>query len=128
MVAQKKRILNQLEEDFLLPEKELVKVQKKYSDPDYSGGSLVLDESASALDKAKYEVCQIILAYKQRNNLSIEEIAQQISLSRTKTENILHCQIDKFTLDKLVAYAEKLLPALRMKATAPNKSISQKVF
>src|ERR1043165_5927929 len=128
MVIQEKRILSsEAEGEFLLPEKELTRAYKKYSDPYYSGGSLVLDENATALDKAKYEVCQIILAYKQKKKLSIEEVAQLISLSRLKTEDILHCRINKFSLDKLVEYAERLLPALKMKAVAPEFSFSRRV-
>ena len=127
MITPKKKILSsKAEEKFLLPEKELTRAYKKYSDPDYLGGSLVLDENASVLDKAKYEICQIILTYKQKNDLSIEEIAEQISLSRSKVEDILHCRINKFSLDKLVEYAERLLPALRVKAIAP--SVRKSVF
>ncbi|CAI2190214.1 3864_t:CDS:2 [Funneliformis geosporum] len=44
------------------------------------GGNLVLDESASVLDKTKYELCQIILACQQDNKFTIAKIAERIQL------------------------------------------------
>ena len=127
MVTKKKKSLKSSEENFLLPEKELTRIRKKYSDPCYQGGNLVLDESASVLDKTKYELCQIILACQQDSKLTIAKIAERIQLSKAETEDILHCRIDKFTLDRLTVYAEKLLPPLRMKVIAPKRSFLNKL-
>ena len=90
-------------------EKEFEKYLQKIEDPNYQGGSWALSPRASSLDKSKYAICEKVVCYKQDNNLSIEEIAQKIELSRAETEDILHYHLDYFTLDRLVFYVDKLL-------------------
>ncbi|CAG8857497.1 888_t:CDS:2, partial [Gigaspora margarita] len=43
------------------------------------------------------------------NNLTREQIAEKINLSLAETEDILFCCIEKFTLDRLLVYASRLL-------------------
>lgn len=64
---------------------------------------------------AKFDICQRILAYKRKNNLTREQVAQVIQLSKAETEEILFCYIEKFTLDRLVSYASKLFNPLEVK-------------
>src|SRR5256885_1285236 len=68
-----------------------------------------LPENPTSLQVAKFEICQEILGYKLKNNLTREQIAAKIDLSKAETEDILFCCIEKFTLDRLVEYASKLL-------------------
>jgi predicted XRE-type DNA-binding protein len=68
-----------------------------------------LPRNATALQKAKYELCKQILIYQQDNNLSAEQIAQRINLTNSETKEILFYHIDYFTLDRLITYAERLL-------------------
>ena|SRR6185437_13888207 len=68
-----------------------------------------LPENPTPLQVAKFEICQEILGYKLDNNLTRERVAARMDLSLAETEDILFCCIEKFTLDRLVSYASKLL-------------------
>ena len=61
------------------------------------------------LQVAKYKLCKQILGYKLKNNLTREQTAERIGISKAETEDILFCCIEEFTLDRLVTYASKLL-------------------
>ena len=74
-----------------------------------------LPENPTPLQVAKFEICQEILGYKLDNNLTREQVAKKIDLSKAETEGILFCRIEEFTLDRLVEYASKLLSPLQVK-------------
>lgn len=82
---------------------------KKVEDPNYQREiNRALPLNATALQETKYKLCKQMLIYQQEHNLSDEEIAKRIELSIAEVEDILFCEIEKFTLDRLIAYAEKL--------------------
>lgn len=95
-------------------DKSFEKLLKKLEDPNYQGGSYDLPKNASFLEKTKFNLCQKILAHQQDKNLSIKEIAKKIQLSQAETEDVLHCRIDKITLDRLIVYADKLFTNLEL--------------
>src|SRR5687768_7131311 len=91
-------------------DQEFEKILQEIEDPKNIGqGSWVLPRNATALQKAKYELCKQILIHKQDNNLSTAEVSQRINLTSSETKDILHYHIDYFTLDRLITYAERLL-------------------
>jgi predicted XRE-type DNA-binding protein len=90
-------------------DKDFEKYLAKIEDPNYSGGSRNLPKNANALQRSKYNICQSILAYQQDNDLSDEEIAHRIKLSIPEVEEMLFCRIEKFSLDRLLTYASKIL-------------------
>ena len=67
-----------------------------------------LPKNPTPLQVAKYKLCKKILGYKLDNNLTREQIAEKIQLSKAEVEDILFCEIEKFTLDRLTEYASKL--------------------
>ena len=82
---------------------------KKVEDPNYQREiNRALPPNANALQVAKYKLCKQMLIYQQDNNLSDEQIAKRIKLSVAEVEDILFCEIEKFTLDRLTEYASKL--------------------
>ena len=88
-------------------------------------GSWSLTENATTLEKTKYDICQNILRYQREKNLSDEKLAQIINLTKSETEDILHCRIDYFTLDRLVVYASRLFEPLKIEVVqAKNKKIN----
>ena len=89
---------------------------KQIEDPssDYPWVAKDLPENPTVLEKTKFEFCQKILAYQQDNNLSDEEVSQQLQLTKKKTLKLLFCWIDSFTLDELVNYASKLFEPLEV--------------
>ena len=59
---------------------------------EYNGADIsrALPANANSLEKAKYKLCEKILAYQQDNNLPIEEVAKRIKLTTAETKNIFH--------------------------------------
>jgi len=95
------------------------------SKQDWGKGSWSLPESPTALEKAKYNICQNILRYQREKKLSDEKLAQIIDLTKSEVEDILFCRIDYFTLDRLVAYASRLFEPLEIEVVqAKNKKIN----
>ena len=111
-----KKLTNSEEEEF---ESYLQKIE----DPDYNGQDVSwhLSENATPVEKAKYELCEKILGYQQKKNLSDEEIANRIKLTIGETRDILYCHIDYFTLDRLVSYANRLFAPFRVKVIVESE-------
>ena len=83
-----------------------------------------LPENPTPLQVAKFELCQKILGYKQDNNLTRAQVADQIGLSKAETEDILFCHIEEFTLDRLMTYASKLLDPAEVNIIVEEKKPS----
>jgi predicted XRE-type DNA-binding protein len=81
---------------------------KQLESPNYQGGSWHLPENATPLEKSKYEVCREILVYQRKNKISDEKLAKQMELTLAETEDVLYYRIARFTLDRLLTYANKL--------------------
>ena len=82
---------------------------KKVEDPNYQREiNRSLPENPTSLQIAKYKLCKKILSYQINNNLSDEELINKLDLSRAETEDILFCEIEKFTLDRLLTYVNRL--------------------
>jgi len=79
----------------------------KMRHPDYEG-NFILPTDAPLLDKIKYRICKQILSYEYDNKLTTEQLAERINLSVPETKEILLCHVHKFTLDRLITYADKL--------------------
>ena len=108
-------------------DQEFEKILQEIEDPKNIGqGSWALPRNATALQKAKHELCKQILIYKQDNNLSTEQIAQKINLTNSETKDILFYHIDHFTLDRLMTYAERLLSPAEVKVVIVEPSKESK--
>ena len=96
---------------------------QKIEDPDYDGQDVSwhLSENATPVEKAKYELCEKMLTHQLDNNLSDEEIANQIKITTGETKDILYCHIDYFTLDRLITYAERLFSTSEIKIIVEPK-------
>src|SRR3954462_2847389 len=83
-----------------------------------------LPENPTPLQVAKFEICQEILGYKLKNNFTRQQVAEKMDLSKAETEDILFCCIEKFTLDRLITYASKLLDPIQVKVILePRKPV-----
>src|SRR5436190_22712611 len=83
-----------------------------------------LPENPTPLQVAKFEICQQVLGYKLKNNLTREQVAIKMDLSKAETEDILFCCIEKFTLDRLVEYASRLFSPSKIKVIVEPKTRS----
>ena len=85
-----------------------------------------LPENPTPLQVAKFDICQRILAYQQDNDLSDEELAEKVNLSIPELEEVLFCQIEKFTLDRLMTYANSLFNPSQIKITITQPSLRKR--
>jgi predicted XRE-type DNA-binding protein len=99
-------------------EVKLKRVRETLSDPNYAGGNLALPADASEVDRAKYEVCQIIAKFQREHGLLQKDIAAKLEIDDSRISDILRGKIEGFTLDRLVSYAEKLHPGLKVRIVA----------
>ena len=83
-----------------------------------TGGNLALPENATQVDRAKYQLCQFIARYQREHGLLRKDIARKIGVDESRISDILRGKIDGFTLDRLIGYAEKLHPGLRVRVIA----------
>ena len=83
-------------------------IVEELSHPNYPRVNMGLPLDPTPLQVAKYEICQEILRYTHKKNLTEKEVAERIDLTSAETEDILFCRIDRFTLDRLTEYASKL--------------------
>jgi len=90
--------------------KDFQKYLQEIEGPEYDGPDIsqALPANSSPIDKAKYKICEKILAYQQDNNLPIEEVANKIKLTTAETKDIFHYHLNCFTLDRLLTYANRL--------------------
>ena len=98
---------------------------KKVEDPNYQREiNRALPLNANSLQIAKYKLCKKILIYKQDSKLTREQVAKKIKLSKAEVEDILFCEIEKFTLDRLITYADKLFAPCQVEVNiTDNKNI-----
>lgn len=104
---------------------EFEKHLQKIEDPKYQREiNRALPPQATPLQITKYQLCKKILGYKLTNNLSREQVANKINLSKAETEDILFCEIEKFTLDRLTDYASRLFAPCEIEVVIKeNKNI-----
>jgi len=99
-------------------EKVLKRVREKLSDPAYEKGNLALSESATEVERAKYQLCQLIAKYQRENKLLQKQVADKLGIDESRISELLRGKTDSFTLDRLVSYAEKLYGNVRVKIVA----------
>ena len=103
-------------------------------DSDYPWIAKDLPEKPTALEKCKFEICQGIITYKQRNKLTIEELAKKVQLDldpaveshreelqKDLIKKILFCWIDYFSLEELIDYASGLSLSVELKISPNSK-------
>ena len=96
----------------------LKRIRERLSDPNYRGGNLALPKNATEVDRAKYQLCQLIARYQRERGLLQKDIARKIGVDESRISDILRGKIESFTLDRLISYAEKLHPGLRVQVIA----------
>lgn len=101
------------------PQEELERVRKRIADPNHRRTNIFLTPHATPLEKAKYNICQNISTYQEKNKLSEKQLFQKLGVGKKEGEYILFCHIDKFTLDQLINYANGLSVPCEVKIKLP---------
>jgi hypothetical protein len=86
----------------------------------------LIDESASPIDKMKFNICQAILLFKREHDFSNLELADILGVGPAVVSRILHCQITKFKVDSLLSYYFSLVVSSKDKKLIKkfNKELS----
>jgi len=93
-------------------EKELSRVRKKLStiEPTRS-----LPKNASKADIVKYELCRQFVKYLLKHGMTQKALAKEIGIEPARLNEIVKYRIDLFTVDRLLDYAERVKPDLRIR-------------
>ncbi|MEK6705462.1 MAG: XRE family transcriptional regulator [Bdellovibrionota bacterium] len=96
-----------------LSEDEIKEIRKSTS---RMKGTAHLPPDASALDRAKYDLCQEFVIFMRKKCISQRKLAEMLGVPESRISEIVHYRINKLTLDRLVRYMETLRPNLVLKA------------
>lgn len=92
-------------------EKELSRIRKKLSKAQPTRS---LPKNASKSDKLKYELCRQFVKYLMKHDVTQKELAEEIDIQPARINEIVKYRIDLFTVDRLLDYAERLRPNLKI--------------
>ena len=92
-------------------EKELSRARKKLSKVEPTRS---LPKDASKSDKLKYELCRQFVKYLMKHEMTQKELAEEIDIQQARMNEIVKYRIDIFTVDRLLDYAERLRPNLKI--------------
>ena len=93
-------------------EKELKRIRTKL---DKSQGFLMLSPNADELAKFRFNICQDLLKYAKKNNLSAVEMAKFLEITKADMSRIFNHRITRFSTDKLIRLYSKINPGYRLK-------------
>jgi predicted XRE-type DNA-binding protein len=93
-------------------QKEIERVNKKLSKVT---PSKVFDELEDPVDQAKYKICEQFVIYMNNNNLTQNDLALKTEIDKALINKIVHYHFERFTLDKLLTYLNRLYPKAGLK-------------
>ena len=70
----------------------------------------IIPSDASKIDKIKYELCKMFVAYIKKENITQAELARQLKVDRSRVNWIVKYKIEHFTIDRLYELLEKIIP------------------
>lgn len=95
-------------------EKRLAQIRKKLEKVE---GFLALDPDADELAKFRYQICQGLLKYAQKNELSTTEMAKALRITKADMSRIFNHRIDRFSTDKLLRLYAVIKPNYKLKVS-----------
>lgn len=91
------------------PDKE--KIEKALKKLDKVEPTFILDrKNASAVDRAKYDLCAEFVEYLQENNISQVGLANKLGVDKARVNKIIKYRIEFFTIDKLLDLLTAIKP------------------
>lgn len=91
--------------------KELDRVRKKLESVE---PVRLLSENASEADNLKFELCKKFVIHLRENKITQIELADQLGIDPARINEIVRYKIDLFTIDRLLEYAERLNPKIKI--------------
>jgi len=86
-------------------ERELTVIRKKLEKAE---PSRLLPKNASKADRVKYKLCEMFVIYLTKKNMTQVQLAKKLKVDPSRINEIVKYRIDLYTVDKLMALAEKL--------------------
>ena len=99
-------------------ESTLKEVRDKLSNIAFEGGNIALPDDATELERAKYKLCQLIARYHREHELSQRDLAKTLDIDEARISEILRGKIGSFTVDRLMGYAQRLYPSVKIEIWA----------
>jgi predicted XRE-type DNA-binding protein len=96
----------------------LKKVRDKFSALTYQGGNIALADDATEVERAKYQICQLIARFRREHEMTQRELANLIGIDESRISDLLRAKLGGFTLDRLLGYAQKLYPRVKVQIRA----------
>lgn len=93
-------------------EKELKRIRAKLKK---APGFLMLPPNADELAKFRFHICQELLKYSQKNELTAVEMAKFLDIPKADMSRIFNHRITRFSSDKLIKLYSKINPSYRLK-------------
>jgi predicted XRE-type DNA-binding protein len=91
--------------------KELERVRKKLADVD---PTRVLGIDATQSEWLKYELCREFVKHLRETGMTQKALAEELAIEPARLNEIVKYRIDLFTIDRLLDYAERLRPNLKV--------------
>lgn len=95
------------------PSEEQLRIIRKQSSK--SIASRMLPDNAPLVDKIKFSICEEILKYKMKNELTQRQLAEQLGENESLISKVVHYHIDEFTIDRLLKYLNVIYPDVEFK-------------
>lgn len=90
---------------------ELERVRKQLEDVE---PTRVLPPDASSADRLKAELCRLFVRYLLETGESQAGLARRLGIDRSRMNEIVKYRVGLFTVDRLMEYAERLNPSIRV--------------
>ena len=92
--------------------KKLAEMDKKLKNVE---GTLMVGSSSSPAEKFRWDLCQNLVGYMTKKDLSQVEFAKLLGIDQSRVSEIVNHRIDKVSTDKLIGYNEKINPKVEFK-------------
>lgn len=93
-------------------EKELEEVRNRLNK---GMASRPLPKDTSAVDRAKFHLCEKFVIYKNTHKITQRELAKKVGVNESLMSKILHYHFDEFTVDRLIKYLSEIYPDIDLK-------------
>jgi predicted XRE-type DNA-binding protein len=78
-------------------------------------GSEGLSPDATAMDRAKWDLCAEFVKYLRVEEISQRELAKRLTVSEARVSEIVHYRLKKLTAEQLLKYLERIKPNFRLR-------------
>ena len=90
---------------------ELARARKKLAS---SEPARILPPDAPKVDRLKFDLCREFVRFLRVHGTSQRQLAGRLGIDPARMNEIVKYRIDRFTVDRLIDYASRLNPRLRV--------------